>query len=293
VSGGPTGRDEGAGAPQAAAGDRMRTLLICHDGAELHRDGLARWLAATSDLAGVVVLHEGGSTLWKRAKRQLKRDGPLRFLDVLAFRLYYRLILSARDEAWKRERLAQLQARYPEVPTDVPVGHFRNPNAPECERFIRDCRPDVMLALCKQLLKPNIFSVPTAGTFVLHPGVCPEYRNAHGCFWALANGDVDKVGMTLLRIDAGVDTGPVYGYFTYDYDEVAESHIVIQNRVTLDNLDAVMRTLRAVWRGEAEPIDTRGRPSATWGQPWLTSYLKWKANARRRSRRASHRAAVS
>ena len=128
---------------------------------------------------------------------------------------------------------------------------------------------------------------------MLHPGVCPEYRNAHGCFWALANGDVDKVGMTLLRIDAGVDTGPVYGYFTYDYDEVAESHIVIQNRVTLDNLDAVMRTLRAVWRGEAEPVDTRGRPSATWGQPWLTSYLKWKLNARRRSRRASHRAAVS
>ena len=85
VTGGLTGRDEGAGA-QPAAGERMRTLLICHDGAELHRDGLARWLAATSDLAGVVVLHEGGSTLWKRAKRQLKRDGPLRFLDVLAFR---------------------------------------------------------------------------------------------------------------------------------------------------------------------------------------------------------------
>jgi folate-dependent phosphoribosylglycinamide formyltransferase PurN len=269
----------------------MRTLLMCHDGAELHRDGLARWLAANSDLVGVVVLHEGGSTLWKRVRRQLKRAGALRFLDVLAFRLYYKLFLGARDEAWKRERLAQLQARYPEVPVNTPVAHFTNPNSAECERFIREQRPDVMLALCKQLLKRNVFSAPTAGTFVLHPGICPEYRNAHGCFWALATGDVDKVGMTLLRIDEGVDTGPVYGYFTYDYDEVNESHVVIQNRVTLDNLDAVWRALQAVWRGEATPIDTRGRESATWGQPWLTSYARWKVNARRR-RRASHRAAV-
>jgi hypothetical protein len=270
----------------------MRTLLICHEGAELHSDGLARWLAANSDLAGVVVLHEGGGTLWRRARRQLKRAGALRFLDVLAFRLYYRIALRGRDEAWKRGRLAQLRARYPAVPASTPVAHLANPNSPECERFIRECRPDVTLALCKQLLKPSVFSIPTAGTYVLHPGICPEYRNAHGCFWALANGDTQKVGMTLLRIDEGIDTGPIYGYFTYDYDEVNESHVVIQNRVTLDNLDAVWRTLSDVWAGRARPLDVHGRPSATWGQPWLTSYLRWKASARRR-RRASHRAAVS
>ena len=40
------------------------------------------------------------------------------------------------------------------------------------------------------------------GTFVMHPGICPEYRNAHGCFWALANRDLARVGMTLLRADA-------------------------------------------------------------------------------------------
>ena len=51
----------------------------------------------------------------------------------------------------------------------------------------------------------------------MHPGICPEYRNAHGCFWALANRDLNKVGMTLLRIDKGVDTGPTFGYYTYPY----------------------------------------------------------------------------
>ena len=76
----------------------------------------------------------------------------------------------------------------------------------------------------------------------MHPGICPEYRNAHGCFWALATGDTGNAGMTLLRIDRGVDTGPVFGYFRVDAT-LAESHIVIQHRVVLDHLDAIRDTL--------------------------------------------------
>jgi len=43
-----------------------------------------------------------------------------------------------------------------------------------------------------------------SAAFVLHPGICPEYRNAHGCFWALVNRDLARVGVTLLRADRGV-----------------------------------------------------------------------------------------
>lgn len=94
------------------------------------------------------------------------------------------------------------------------------PDTEEVQRFIRENRPDVLVARCKVLLKEAVFSIPTVGTFVMHPGICPEYRNSHGCFWALASGDLDNVGMTVLRIDEGVDTGPVFGYFRARYDEV-------------------------------------------------------------------------
>ena len=80
----------------------------------------------------------------------------------------------------------------------------------------------------------------------MHPGVCPEYRNAHGCFWALANGDAERVGMTLLKVDAGVDTGPVYGYYGCRYDESRDSHVVIQSRVVFDNLDTLRAKLSAM-----------------------------------------------
>jgi methionyl-tRNA formyltransferase len=138
----------------------------------------------------------------------------------------------------------------------------------------------MVLARCKSLIKESIFSLPTRGTYVMHPGICPEYRNAHGCFWALANGDSEKVGMTLLRIDRGVDTGPIYGYYKYHGNEWEESHIVIQSRVVLDHLPELERKLVEIYEGRATPLNTSGRESATWGQPWLTKYLKWKLRAR-------------
>jgi len=261
---------------------RMRTVLICHDGAALDQDGLARWLGSFTDLVGIVVLRETQQRMRRRIRREVERVGAGRFLDVLAFRFYYKLFLAAQDQRWENEKLDELRRMYPQSTDGVPVLLTHSPNSPEAERFIKDLRPDVMLARCKTLLKESIFSIPAKGTLVMHPGVCPEYRNAHGCFWALANDDHERVGMTLLRIDKGVDTGPVYGYYHCDYDERKESHTIIQHRVVLDNLPALADKLEEINSRSAARLDTTGRKSGTWGQPWLTSYLKWKQRARRK-----------
>src|SRR5262245_4313760 len=127
----------------------------------------------------------------------------------------------------------------------------------------------------------------------MHPGICPEYRNAHGCFWARANGDHQNVGMTLLRIDKGVDTGPVYGYFRVD-SEPSESHVVTQHRVVLDHLHAIRDRLQEIEAGTAQRISTDGRKSPTWAQPWLSAYLRMRRRggaekaARRKPGRQDH-----
>jgi hypothetical protein len=261
---------------------RPRTVLICHAESILNREGVARWLGSFTDLAGLVLIEEHGRQTKTRVRYEVKRIGWLRFADVLAFRAYYGLRLARRDSAWLRERLAEVAARYPALPADMEILHTPDPNSPEVEAFLKRLAPDMALARCKRILKERIFTVPALGTYVLHPGVCPEYRNAHGAFWALANRDLDRVGLTLLRIDKGVDTGPVYGYYSYPFDEVNESHIVIMTRLVLDNLDALRDKWLEIYRGTAQTIDTRGRASGVWGQPWLTKYLQWKRDAKRR-----------
>lgn len=259
----------------------MKTLLIYHEGARLDEEVVLRWLASFSELVGSVVLQETGGRKWKRVRREIRRSGLFRFADVVAFRVFYRLFLRRKDASWEAGYSRELAARYPPLDEAVPVLRTDTPNSDQAVEFIRRLGPDMMIARCKTILQPRVFSLAKKGTFVMHPGIVPEYRNSHGCFWALSNREVDKVGMTLLRIDEGVDTGPVYGQFGYDYDERAETHAVIQKRVVFENLDAIKEKLIQVDRGEAEPVDTSGRRSAAWGQPWLTKYFMWKWHARR------------
>ena len=90
--------------------------------------------------------------------------------------------------------------------------------------------------------------------------------------------------MTLLRVYKGVDTGPIFLQATYKFDELRESHRVIQYRVVVENLEAITNALLAVSRGEAQPIPTSGRTSRAWGQPWLSAYLRWRRAARQTPR---------
>lgn len=265
----------------------MRTVLICQESAPLTRHAMARWLASSSDLAGLVILRERRGGLWRKLRREARRVGWLRVGDVLAFRVWQKLFHSGADAAFETRMLDRLCLKYPSLRDDVPQLVSTTPNSSAVVRFLEEQQPDVIIASCKHILKPEVFSVARTGTFALHPGICPEYRNAHGCFWALASGDPGNVGTTLLKIDAGVDTGPVYGYFRGEYDELRETHLMIQRRMTLENLDQIAEKLQEIHEGRAQSIDVSGRPSREWGQPWLTAYWRWKRGARSRARQRS------
>jgi len=119
---------------------------------------------------------------------------------------------------------------------------------------------------------------PRLGTYALHRGICPEYRDAHGCFRAMAQGDHDNVGTTLLRVDAGVDTGPVFGYFPWMR--------TLANRTSRFSIARFSTTsMRSGTRGErlTRAAPCRSRPvdgGPLRGQPWLTVLLRMRARER-------------
>jgi hypothetical protein len=133
-----------------------------------------------SELAAIVAIQEPKSRLWKRIRREWRRSGPLHFLDVLAFRLYYKARLAKADRAWEAEALDRLRAIYPSPDPPPAVLRVASPNSPEAEAFLRDQASDLVVARCKSLLRKRIFAIPRLGTFVMRPGICPDYRNAHG-----------------------------------------------------------------------------------------------------------------
>lgn len=256
---------------------RPRIVLLCHHDSQVALKVLIRWIPSFADLVGLVIIREPERAMkWARARKELRRSGMLGFLDMLAFRIYYRIFLAAKDERRVSELIRHLQDHYPQSLVSPPTIEVQTPNHPDVVKFLTSVEADFSIAYCKHLLKKDVFSVPRHGTFVLHPGKCPEYRNSHGCFWALANGEPEKVVLSLLRVDEGVDTGPVFGYFTSSFDACAESHVIIQHRVLLDNLEALADAFREIFAAERVPLLLKDLPSASWGQPRLSNYLRYR-----------------
>lgn len=251
-------------------------VLICHQDDPIDSEGIAAWLACDFSLVGIVLLRDKPGSWLRKLRRERRRVGWMRLLDVILFRLFYQASRARKDQQWVRNRVQTLRSRYGADLGQVPRHLAHSPNEAGVPEFIAGLQPDFAIARCKHILQPAIFAIPRYGTYALHPGICPLYRNAHGCFWALANRDLENVGMTLLNVDEGIDSGPIYLQASYAFDEVRESHVVIQHRVVLENLAAISRMLRAISHDTARPFDVSGKRSVNRGQPWFTAYLRWK-----------------
>jgi len=80
-------------------------------------------------------------------------------------------------------------------------------NHPDVVRLARELQPDLICVFGTSLIRGDLLNEGRLGIINLHGGLSPEYRGADCTFWALYNGEPEKVGCTLHYIDAGIDTG--------------------------------------------------------------------------------------
>ncbi len=59
------------------------------------------------------------------------------------------------------------------------------------------------------VIPPSVFEEPAQGLVNVHFSLVPKYRGAGPIQWALINGE-RETGVSLFRIEKGLDTGPVY-----------------------------------------------------------------------------------
>jgi methionyl-tRNA formyltransferase len=80
------------------------------------------------------------------------------------------------------------------------------------ENFIAELRaltPDLLVVVAYgQILPPAILELPPHGCLNVHTSLLPKYRGAAPIQWAIADGNAET-GVTIMKMDAGLDTGPV------------------------------------------------------------------------------------
>lgn len=91
----------------------------------------------------------------------------------------------------------------------VEVPHVNDARVVELAQRLK---PDVIAVFGTSLIRGPLLKMGRLGMVNLHGGLSPEYRGADCTFWALYNGEPEKVGCTLHYIDAGIDTGKLIAH---------------------------------------------------------------------------------
>jgi methionyl-tRNA formyltransferase len=74
---------------------------------------------------------------------------------------------------------------------------------------IREVGADVMVVVAYgQILPASLLNAPRLGTLNVHASLLPRHRGPAPVEWAILSGDAET-GVTIMQMDAGVDTGPI------------------------------------------------------------------------------------
>lgn len=140
-------------------------------------------------------------------------------------------------------------AQYPDWPTVSATVHD-TANALDLIDLIEREHPDLVLVSGTDLLRKATLQRFETNVMNLHTGISPYIRGGPNCTnWALAIGDFDLIGNTVMWIDSGIDSGaiittertPLNGHET-----LSELHIKVMDHAH----DLYCRAVDAFGRGQ-------------------------------------------
>ena len=85
---------------------------------------------------------------------------------------------------------------------------------PEAIAHLRILAPDLIVVVAfGQILRPDVLEIPPHGCLNVHGSLLPKYRGAAPVPAAILGGEVET-GVTIMKMDEGMDTGPIIAQAT-------------------------------------------------------------------------------
>lgn len=92
----------------------------------------------------------------------------------------------------------------------IPVYQPKSLRSEEAAGPLREWAPElIVVAAFGQILRPHVLELPEYGCLNVHASLLPRWRGAAPIQHAILAGDA-QTGISLMRMDEGMDTGPVF-----------------------------------------------------------------------------------
>jgi methionyl-tRNA formyltransferase len=126
----------------------------------------------------------------------------------------------------------------------------QRPREPEFQERLRQLAPDcVPVVAYGALVPPSALEIPKHGWVNLHFSLLPAWRGAAPVQHAVLHGD-EVTGASVFELEAGLDTGPVYGTLTEDIRPTDTSGDLL-GRLATEGAGLLVAVLDAIEAGTA------------------------------------------
>ena len=142
------------------------------------------------------------------------------------------------------------------IDRSLPVEQPATFKDPEAVALLARYRPDVLVVVAYGLLLPQVvLDIPRLGCLNIHASLLPRWRGAAPIQRAILAGDAES-GITLMRMEAGLDTGPVLSRRAVRI-EAADTGGSLHDKLAALGADMIVGALDLLESGQAvfEPQD--------------------------------------
>lgn len=158
---------------------------------------------------------------------------------------------------------------------NIPVLEFGPGQGKQVTREVLDLEPEAVVVVAfGHILREPLLSAPPFGCINVHASLLPRWRGVSPVQYAILHGDTWS-GVTVMRMDAGVDTGPLLSQRSVAIGPEDTAGDLL-DRLAGQGADLLIHTLRGLENGSVEPI-AQGDEGAVYA-PKLTrtlSALRW------------------
>jgi methionyl-tRNA formyltransferase len=134
----------------------------------------------------------------------------------------------------------------------IPVYQPERIRRPESVRLLESFEAEVMVVVgYGQIIPQVIIDLPKYGILNVHASLLPKYRGAAPIQWAIANGETET-GVTIMQIDAGLDTGDMLRKAAIPID-ANETSSDLGLRLAALGAELLLETVQQIENGSAAP----------------------------------------
>ena len=201
-------------------------------------------------------------------KRRIKRLGLLHVINQLLFQTIIVPILRFESLSRAKQILNNITVSNLNNFDDKIL--YSNINDAAVLSFVNRLKPDIIVVNGTRIISKKILSQLSIPIINLHVGITPKYRGVHGGYWAIASNDKQNCGVTIHRVDSGIDTGSVLYQKSIEYTSK-------DNFCTYPLLQTILgaKGLVEVIINEAKEISSKNLiDSKLYYHPTFTSYVK-------------------